>query len=112
MTACQRFVVLDLNGKPLYEESYSAKSATTWSEVRFADVARNANRFALTVSTKESADPPSVVAQRLMVYEITSGKHVFTVNSVGWCWAISPDGSLLAQVTYDGIIRLFRVRPA
>ncbi len=112
VTACQRFVVLDLNGKPLYEESYSAKSATTWSEVRFADVARNANRFALTVSTKESADPPSVVAQRLMVYEIPSGKHVFTVNSVGWCWAISPDGSLLAQVTYDGIIRLFRVRPA
>jgi hypothetical protein len=105
--ACDHFAVLDQSGKLLYQESYSDKTPETWQEVRYACVARGSRRFALTVSTKESGDPPRIKAQRLIVYEIASGRHAFAIDSIPSIWALSPDGALVAE--YGGSVRLFRI---
>lgn len=117
IAGCKRFRVVDLAGKLLYQETFSPQTTKGWVTVDFEGAARNGSRFAVSANTWESADPPIVIKQQIAVYDVASGKPVLTIQPedrepivVPGLWALSPDGSLLANVT-RAIVRLYRVSP-
>ncbi len=106
VTFCNQLSVITHQGRTLFSDRYPG-------QVRFAAVARNGNRFAVSVTTYRGWDPPVLDDELLIVYDLGTERPILTVRArplphMQSLAALSPDG-LLFVVGSKGELRLYRL---
>ena len=109
---CERLDVVSLTSGKTFTSTLKRADAF------FAAVARDGNRFAVIQAFARPGDPPSLLLERVTVFDVTRQKPVFTrdisdlkgsTTGASSGVALSPDGSSLA-INSAGVVRLFALQ--